>query len=156
MNKWLMNDVLASHFSAHTRIHVPDADMKVNLEPQGSAITDMDRDWESVQQKAQEVMRPLGVAWSQYILFKKGDLESLDGFQQADTLELSVLTLAHVQPCTLSLRSWSGKSNIEQRKKNILERSKEVQSLLSSIKELSWGSRRPPISQQLGTQLRQD
>ena len=77
MNKWLMNDVLASHFSAHTRIHVPDADMKVNLEPQGSAITDMDRDWESVQQKAQEVMRPLGVAWSQYILFKKGDLESL-------------------------------------------------------------------------------
>ena len=120
-NKWLMNDVLASHFSAHTRIHVPDADMKVNLEefpvpanignvlrldntfrsllkkePRGSAIIDMDGDWESVQQKVQEVMGPLGVAWSQCALFKKGDLESLDGFQLADTLKLSVLSLAHV------------------------------------------------------------
>ena len=41
-------------------------------------------------------MGPLGVAWSQCALFKKGDLAELDGFQLADILELSVLSLAHV------------------------------------------------------------
>ena len=120
-NKWTMNNVLAVHFSAHTRIHIPETDMKTNLEefpvpsnidnvlrldntfrsllkkePRGACVIDMDSDWETVQQKVQDVMGPLGVAWSQCALFKKGDLAELDGFQLAEILELSVLSLAHV------------------------------------------------------------
>ena len=120
-NKWTMDQELANHFTSHTRIHVPDADMKLNLEdipppanidtvlrldntfksllrkePKGPSTIDMDGDWETVQQKVLDVMGPLGVAWSQCALYKKGDLEEVDVYELANTLELSVLSRAQV------------------------------------------------------------
>ena len=31
-NKWSMEEELAQHFISHTKLHIPDADMKLNLE----------------------------------------------------------------------------------------------------------------------------
>ena len=118
--KWEMPLELAEHFMVHTRTHVTDADMKLNMEEfpvpsnidcvltldntvrnllkkdNKSAVVDQDSDWMTVQQKLQDVMGPLGAAWTQCAMFKKGDVENVDVYSLAETLELSVLSLAHV------------------------------------------------------------
>ena len=118
-NKWSMEEELAQHFINHTKLHIPDADMKLNLEDfpvpdniscvplmdttfknllkkEGKAlVVDQDQDWETVQQKLQDVMGPLGAAWNQCALYKRGDEVHLDLFNLASTLELSTLALAN-------------------------------------------------------------
>ena len=119
-HKWSMDTILADHFMEHTRLHLSDADMKVNLEEfpppdninavlhmgtsvknllkkEGkNAVVDQDQDWSAVQSRLQDVMGPLGAAWSQCVRLrqKKAEDHEVDIRALGDSLQLSALTLA--------------------------------------------------------------
>ena len=117
--KWEIPQPLADHFLEHTRKHITDADMKLNLESlpvpsnvhgvpsmdanfknilkkEGkNAAVDVDADWEVAQQRVQDVFGPLGKAWTTCALYKKEDLEEIDVYEIHDLIEMATLALAH-------------------------------------------------------------
>ena len=117
--KWELNSELAEHFREYALIHYSDVDMKKTLkefptpsnlncipvmdnafksllrkEKKGNHI-DVDKDWETVQNKVQEVMEPLGEAWQRCKLYQRGDEKLIDVFQVGEILDVAVMALGH-------------------------------------------------------------
>ena len=117
--KWELPDELADHFKEYAHIHYSDADMRKTLkefptpcnvncipsmdnalksllrkEKKANHI-DVDKDWEVVQNKVQEVMGPLGDAWRKYKLYQRGDQNEIDVFQVGEILDVAVMALGH-------------------------------------------------------------
>ena len=117
--KFTLPQALADHFILHTKIHVSDPDMKMNLEnyplpanvscvpkfdqnfntqlekESKATVIDSDNDWETIQQDMQDVMGPLGKPWSDCALYKKGVTQMCDVYTVAKDLEMASLALAH-------------------------------------------------------------
>ena len=135
-HKWELPDELAAHFTEHTKIHFSDNDWKVNMEAypvpsnvgcvpvmdnnlkgllkeegQNTAI-DMDHELSNIQSKVQEIMGPLGKAWSECLQFKRGDFKEIDVYSITDSLNMATVAVAHAMQKITYYRRLSSLSSL--------------------------------------------
>ena len=119
--KWALPQELADHFNLYTRTHMSDSDMSMNMadfhvpsnvsgvlemdynfktvlkneKPSKNAAIDADNDFENIQRCMMGVMGPLGKAWNDCALYKRGDSHKLDAWELTETLEAAAVSVAH-------------------------------------------------------------
>ena len=135
-NKWELPEELATHFAEHTKLHFSDVDWKTNMEAypvpsnmgcvpvmdnnfkkmlkdEGlNTAIDVDTELSNIQGKVEEIMGPLGKAWSECLRYKRGDFDDIDVFTIADQLNMASAAVAHAMQKITYYRRLSSLSSL--------------------------------------------